>query len=73
MAMTEGIGFKRGRKGEGQSIDFIDVRRAYFYAHSKRTVYVDLPPEDYEEGMCGKLVKSIYGTRDAGRACHMRL
>ena len=46
-------------------LDFIDVRRAYVYAASKRTVYVDLPPEDHEDGMCGKLVKSMYGTRDA--------
>ena len=48
-------------------IDFIDVRRAYFYAASGREVYVELPEEDYEEGMCGKLVGSMYGTRDAAR------
>jgi hypothetical protein len=30
-------------------------------------VYVDLPPEDHEEGMCGKLVKAMYGTRDAAQ------
>ena len=27
--------------------------------------YVDLPEQDYSEGMCGKLEKAIYGTRDA--------
>ena len=31
--------------------------------HSRRSVYVDLPDEDVEEGMCGKLCKSMYGTR----------
>ena len=67
MAMTEGIGFRRGQENQGMLLDFIDVRRAYFYADSKRTVYVDLPPEDQEEGMCGKLVKSMYGTRDAAQ------
>ena len=48
-------------------MDFIDVRRAYFYAESKRTVYADLPPEDHEDGMCGKLLKFMYGTRDAAQ------
>ena len=52
-------------------IDFIDVRRAYVYAKSERDVYIELPEEDYEEGMCGKLVKSMYGTRDAARNWEM--
>ena len=26
---------------------------------------MELPPEDQEDGMCGKLKKSMYGTRDA--------
>ena len=43
MAMTEGIGFKIGQEQQGMVLDFIDVRRAYSYADSKRTVYVDLP------------------------------
>ena len=46
MAMTEGVGFKRGQEKRGMKLDFIDVRRAYFYAPSKRTVYVQLPAED---------------------------
>ena len=46
---------------------FIDVRRAYFHARARRLVYVDLPKEDQEEGMCGRLDKSMYGTRDAAQ------
>ena len=46
-------------------IEFIDVRRAYFQANAIREVYVELPEEDYEEGMCGTLVRAMYGTRDA--------
>ncbi len=42
-----------------------DIRRAFFYAKTNRDVYVDLPPEDAREGMCAKLVLSLYGTRDA--------
>ena len=48
-------------------IDFIDVRRAYFHAKARREVYVSLPPEDWEEGKCGRLQKAMYGTRDAAQ------
>ena len=62
MAVTEGIGH-----GDGwcYKLDFIDIKRAYFYAPAKRDVYVRLPMEDATEGYCGKLNKSMYGTRDA--------
>ena len=30
-------------------------------------VFVELPEEDSEPGMCGKLRKSMYGTRDAAQ------
>ena len=30
-------------------------------------MYVQLPDEDWEEGRCGKLLKSMYGTRDAAQ------
>jgi hypothetical protein len=45
-----------------------DVKKAYFYAPATRRVFVALPPEDRgpgEEQMCGLLLKSLYGTRDA--------
>ena len=48
-------------------MEFIDIRRAYFHSNARREVYVKLPPEDHEEGMCGHLVKSMYGTRDAAQ------
>ena len=52
---------------EGVVLDFIDVRRAYFHATAIRDVYVKLPDEDHEAGMCGKLVRAMYGTRDAAQ------
>ena len=64
--MTEGIGWK-ANGGDDMKMDFIDIRRAYFHAAAIRDVYVELPAEDYEEGMCGKLEKSMYGTRDAAQ------
>ena len=62
LAVTEGIGFGEGWQ---YKLDFIDIKRAYFYAPAKRDVYVKLPMEDFTEGYCGKLNKSMYGTRDA--------
>ena len=31
LAVTEGIGYQRGRKQEGMKLDFIDIKRAYFH------------------------------------------
>ena len=51
LAVTEGIGYGDGWQ---YKLEFIDVKRAYFYAPAKRDVYVKLPAEDFVEGMCGK-------------------
>ena len=67
LAVTEGIGYKKGHKATGMKLDFIDVRRAYFHAAARRKVYVKLPPEDHVEGNCGRLKKAMYGTRDAAQ------
>ena len=67
LAAIEGIRFKKGCKSSGKNLDFIDVRRAYFHANARRLVFVNLPPEDYQEGVCGRLNKSLYGTRDAAQ------
>ena len=53
---------------KGMQMMYADVSRAYFYAKAVRPVYVKLPEEDMEEGdesRCGKLLMSMYGTRDA--------
>ena len=53
---------------KGTTLMYADVSRAYFYAKAERPVYVKLPAEDMEpgdEGKCGKLKMSMYGTRDA--------
>jgi hypothetical protein len=39
-------------------LEFIDVRRAYFHAKARRSVFAELPQDDAEEGMCGELQKS---------------
>ena len=42
-----------------------DVGKAYFHALATRRVFIELPPEDSAPGMCGLLLKSLYGTGDA--------
>ena len=52
----------------GAQMLYVDVSRAYFYAKAVRAVYVQFQEEDSEEGdqgRCGKLLMSMYGTRDA--------
>ena len=66
-AVTEGIGYTAGKEQHGMKLDFIDVRRAYFHAKARRAVFVRLPEEDRDEGMCGRLIKAMYGTRDAAQ------
>ena len=49
---------------------YVDVSRAYFYAKSIRPTYIKLPDEDPragEQGTVGKLMMSMYGTRDAAQ------
>ena len=56
--------------GPRTTVAVVDVRRAYFYAPTKREVFVELPPEDWQAGdeeMCGLLRVSLYGTRDAAQ------
>ncbi len=48
-------------------LDLIDAARAYFHAKARRVVYVELPKEDYQEAMCGKLKKAMCSTRDAAK------
>ena len=69
LAVTRGIGC--AVKGmEDFKIDFIDIKRAYFHADARRAVYVRLPPEMAVQGKCGRLLKSLYGTRDAPARRH---
>ena len=54
-------------KSEDLQISFVDVKKAYFYGVPERTLYVRLPSElGLGKGIVGKLVRCMYGTRDAG-------
>jgi hypothetical protein len=46
----------------------IDISRAHFYAPAQREIFIRLPAEDPRYGepdLCGQLLQSLYGTRDA--------
>ena len=53
----------RGRGGRKMLV--IDARKAHLHAMADRLVYVDLPPEQQVPGMCARLNRCLYGTRDA--------
>ena len=58
-----------GKRGKKRKIEVIDVRRAFFHAPALKDIYVELPVWDREEGMCGKLLNSLYGTRVVAANC----
>ena len=44
----------------------LDVKRAFLHGIATRLIYVELPPEESENGKyVGRLNKTLYGTRDA--------
>ena len=48
----------------------VDVRRAYFYAAAKGSIYMEIPMEDWEDGdenRVAQLDLSLYGARDAAQ------
>ena len=56
---------KRG--GRRLKISCVDIRKAYFNGTPKRSLYVRLPPElGLPRNILGKLMRCMYGTRDAG-------
>ncbi len=46
-------------------IEVLDARKAHLHAFAARTVFTRLPPEIDEPGYCARLVRCLYGTRDA--------
>jgi hypothetical protein len=59
MLLSE-VASKRGSK-----LLVMDARKAHLHAMADRLVYVSLPPEARKAGMCARLRRCLYGTRDA--------
>ncbi len=64
---TKNMLFSLWSKVPGLCLHFGDVVRVYFHARARKSVYVELSNEDFEEGKCGLLKKAMYGTRDAAQ------
>ena len=56
---------KRSTAGKQLTLKFTDISRAHFYGKAERRVFVTLPEGDEEQGVCGLLKRTMYGTRDA--------
>ena len=63
MASHAAFGRTHGRSG--RKMFFIDAREAHLHAMAEREVCDDLPPEQRVSGMCARLNRCFYGTRDA--------
>ena len=46
-------------------LGFLDISKAHCFAEINREVYIDLPHEDFAEGMDGRSYFNLYGTRAA--------
>jgi hypothetical protein len=51
--------------GKDIKIEVLDARKAHLHAFAERVVFTQLPPEVAEPGYCARLVRCLYGTRDA--------
>ena len=51
--------------GQDIKVEVLDARKAHLHAYADRTVFTQLPPEEYAPGYCARLVRCLYGTRDA--------
>eukprot|EP00969_Alexandrium_andersonii_P172669 7633023-Alexandrium_andersonii.AAC.1 len=49
-----------GRRRGVRKALLIDVRKAHLHAYVEDDVYVALPPEVAQPGMCAKLCRSLY-------------
>ena len=49
----------RQRRARPSRLMIQDISKAYFFAPATRDIFIELPPEDSEPGMVGKLEKSL--------------
>ena len=49
----------------GRKVMELDAKKAHLHAFAEREVYIELPPERWKPAVCGRLIRSLYGMRDA--------
>ena len=52
-------------EGKAKPTDDSRSFQGLFLRLTTRDIFIELPPEDAEPGVAGKLEKSLYGTRDS--------
>ena len=60
----------KASESKDNKVLYVDVSRLYLYATAVRPTFIKLPSEDPrsgDEGLVGKLMMSMYGTRDAAQ------
>ena len=55
---------RTGKRG-GRKVMVLDAKKAHLHAFAEREIYIELPPERRKPGVCGRLIRCLYGTRDA--------
>lgn len=63
-ALTDGVGYNM-KAGVHAKLDFIAVRKASVHAMAEKSLCVNLPLNYHPDGMCWRLNKAMYVTRDA--------
>jgi hypothetical protein len=64
MILSHAATGRRSGRG-GRRVLVIDARKVHLHAIAERAVYIALPPEEQVPGMCARLIRCLYGTRDA--------
>ena len=59
---------QRGPSEKPLKLELLDISRAHFNGVPAEDTFVELPPERRRDGVCGKLVSNLYGTRGAAVA-----
>ncbi len=55
-----------GRSRNSRKRMVVDIQRAFLHGYCTRSIYVELPDSESEGGKyVGKLIRALYGTRDA--------
>ena len=68
MMLSEYATARVDKFGKDLQVSFVDIRKAYFNATPKRNVHLVFPKElGMAKGRIAKLLRCVYGTRDAGQ------
>ena len=64
--LSDTVSRGRARVRQKRKLMVLDVKRAFLHGIATRTIYVELPGEESENGKyVGRLNRTLYGTRDA--------